>query len=255
MPNFISEDQIEQAILQKLRQFNFELLNCCTANPDDSNDHSNRSDKRDVILKDRLREAAVLLNPAIPESAIDEALERLTDKRQAMSPVAANREIDTLIRDGIPVAFENPDGRKEQERVRVIDFNHPEQNRFLAVSQLWIRGEVYYRRPDILLYVNGMPLVFILLKKARMTGEEKKKVKLAAKSLLHRLLEEHPKVLVQDWFKDSQTKLIVRSTVEQVLHTTLPDSYDRLLFKEKCDTVFDMMLQYASSGRKWAAAA
>jgi type I restriction enzyme R subunit len=95
--------------------------------------------------------------------------------------------------------------------------------------------------------------LYDLLKKDKMTGEEKKKVKLAAKSLLHRLLEEHPKVLVQDWHKDAQTKLIVRSTVEKVLDENLPGSYDRLLFKEKCDSVLDMMLQYAGSGRKWAA--
>ena len=89
------------------------------------------------------------------------------------------------------------------------------------------------------------PELYDLLKKDKMTREEKKKVKLAAKSLLHRLLEEHPKVLVQDWHKDSQTKSIVRSAVEQVLDEKLPDSYDRLLFKEKCDNVLEMMLQYA----------
>jgi type I restriction enzyme R subunit len=95
--------------------------------------------------------------------------------------------------------------------------------------------------------------LYDLLQKDKMTREEKKKVKLAAKSLLHRLLEEHPKVLVQDWYKDSQTKSIVRSTVEQLLDEQLPYSYDRLLFKEKCDKVFDMMLRYANSGLKWAA--
>ena len=164
MPNFISEDQIEQAILKKLhQQFGFELLNCYTADAGDLNDKSNRIDKRDVIFGDRLKEAAVRLNPTIPEAAIDTALAQLIDKRQAMSPVAANREIDTLVRDGIPIEFENAAGRKEQERVRVIDFNNPEANRFLAVSQLWIKGELYFRRPDILLYVNGIPLVFIEL--------------------------------------------------------------------------------------------
>ncbi|MBU0968672.1 MAG: DUF3387 domain-containing protein, partial [Proteobacteria bacterium] len=96
--------------------------------------------------------------------------------------------------------------------------------------------------------------LFDLLKKDKMTREEEQKVKLAAKSLLHRLLEEHPRVLIQDWYKDSRTKAIVRSTVEQVLDEQLPDSYDRLLFKEKCDSIFDMMLQYANSGQKWAAA-
>ncbi|MBU0968785.1 MAG: HsdR family type I site-specific deoxyribonuclease, partial [Proteobacteria bacterium] len=165
MANFISEEQIEQAVLQKLRQqFGFELLNCHTAKADDLNDRSNRPDKREVIFAGRLREAAIRLNPAIPDAVIDAALARLLDRRQAMSPVAANRELDALLRDGIPVEFDNVLGRKEQERVRLIDFRQPENNRFLAVSQLWIRGELYFRRPDILLSVNGIPLVFIELK-------------------------------------------------------------------------------------------
>lgn len=165
MPNFISEDQIEQAILQKLeQQFGYELLNCSTVSPDDLNDGSNRKDKRDVILGDRLKEAAVRLNPGIPEKTIEEALDRLTDKREAMSPVAANRELDNLIREGIPVEFEDAMDRTQQERLRVMDFNYPGNNRFLAVSQLWIKGDLSFRRPDILLYVNGLPLVFIELK-------------------------------------------------------------------------------------------
>lgn len=69
--------------------------------------------------------------------------------------------------------------------------------------------------------------LYDFLKKDKMTKEEKKKVKLAAKSLLHRLLEEHPRVLVQDWHKDSHTKSVVRSAVEEVLDKKLPASYDR----------------------------
>jgi type I restriction enzyme R subunit len=166
MPNFISEDNIEQAILKRLReQFGFELLNCYTSDADDLNDRSGRSDKCEVIFYERLKESAIRLNPGIPETAIDEALSKFTDKRYAMTPIAANREIDGLIRDGIQVEFEDAKGKQEKERVRVIDFN-PESkgNRFLAVSQLWIKGEQKYRRPDILLYVNGIPLVFIELK-------------------------------------------------------------------------------------------
>jgi type I restriction enzyme, R subunit len=166
MANFISEDQIEQALLQRLQhQCGFDVLVCHTALADDLNDGSNRTDKRDVIFGDRLREAALRLNPGIPETAIDQALAQLTDKRRAMSLIAANREIDSLLRDGIPVEFENAAGKKEQERVRVIDFDRMEHNRFLAVSQLWVRSERgNYRRPDVLLYVNGIPLVFIELK-------------------------------------------------------------------------------------------
>jgi type I restriction enzyme, R subunit len=167
MPSFISEDAIERAILKRLKdQFGYELLNCHTTEADDLNDRSGRGDKRDVIFLDRLKESAIRLNPGIPETAIDEALAKLSDNRYAMSPIAANRDVDGLIRDGIPVEFENAQGRKEQERVRVIDFDDPERtkNRYLAVTQLWIKGERNYRRPDILLYINGIPLVFIELK-------------------------------------------------------------------------------------------
>ena len=95
--------------------------------------------------------------------------------------------------------------------------------------------------------------LFDLLKKDKMTQEETQKVRLAAKSLLHRLLQEQPRVLVQDWYKDTQTKKVVRSAVEKVLDSNLPESYDRVLFREKCDNVFYLMLDYASHGRKWAA--
>ncbi|NBQ68291.1 MAG: type I restriction endonuclease subunit R, partial [Nitrosomonadaceae bacterium] len=95
--------------------------------------------------------------------------------------------------------------------------------------------------------------LFDLLKKDKMTQDETQKVRLAAKSLLHRLLQERPKVLVQDWYKNNQTQKMVRSAVEQVLDSNLPESYDRVLFREKCDNVFHLVLEYASHGRKWAA--
>jgi type I restriction enzyme R subunit len=95
--------------------------------------------------------------------------------------------------------------------------------------------------------------LFDLLKKSKMTKEETQKVRLAAKALLHRLKEESPKVLVQDWFKDAQSRGRVRSTVELVLDKNLPDTYDRAVFTEKCNNVFELMVNYASHGLKWAA--
>jgi type I restriction enzyme R subunit len=95
--------------------------------------------------------------------------------------------------------------------------------------------------------------LFDMLKKDKMTKDETQKVRLAAKALLHRLREKHPKVLVQDWFKDVQSKGRVRSTVEMVLDSHLPKSYDRKVFTEKCNNVFDLMVDYASQGLKWAA--
>ena len=85
--------------------------------------------------------------------------------------------------------------------------------------------------------------LFDLLKKDSMTKDETQKVKLAAKALLHRLREEAPPVLVQDWFKDVQTQKVVRSAVETVLDANLPNTYDRVLFRKKCDNVLEMMLE------------
>ncbi len=167
MPNFISEDQIEQTLLQKLQHVHgYDVLDCHTVEREDLADGSGRTSKRDVWLLDRLRAAAVALNPGIPETVIDAALEKLADRRPAMLPVPANRDVYELIRDGIPMEFEDAQGVRQEPRVRVIDFENPErkENEFLAVSQLWVKGEKGFRRPDVLLYVNGLPLVFIELK-------------------------------------------------------------------------------------------
>lgn len=94
--------------------------------------------------------------------------------------------------------------------------------------------------------------LFDLIKQDKMTQDETQKVRLAAKALLHRLIEGQPKVLVQDWFKDGQSRTRVRSAVETVLDDQLPSSYDRAIFTEKCNNVFDSMLTYAAQGVKWA---
>jgi len=86
-----------------------------------------------------------------------------------------------------------------------------------------------------------------------MTKEETQKVRLAVQSLLNRLVNQPPPVLIRDWFKDSQSKERVKSTVQEVLNDHLSESYDRALFTKKCDAVFELMLNYASQGLKWAA--
>ena len=172
MPNFISEDEIEQGMLQRLQHFyGYDVQECYTEDPANLNDGSRRVDKRDVIFEDSLKAAAVRLNKGLPESAIDDAVKQFCDRRQAMPLVGANRELDALIRDGVSVEFRDGQGRLRKERVKVIDFSNPDSkdNHFLAVTQLWIQctgvsAKAAYRRPDILLYVNGLPLVFIELK-------------------------------------------------------------------------------------------
>jgi len=95
--------------------------------------------------------------------------------------------------------------------------------------------------------------LYDMLRKEKLTQAETQSVKLAAKHLMTRLLDEHPKVLVQDWWKDGQTRQKVKSAVEQVLDEDLPDSYDRVLFKEKSDNVYDLIVDFAVQGKKWVA--
>lgn len=164
MPNFISEDEIEKATVRLLgERLGYRTVNCFTQDADSLSDRSNRGSKQEVVFLDILKEHAVRLNTGIPEHVIDEALSRLTARRYAMSPVLANKDVYGLIRDGIPVQYENSRGRTEHATVRVIDFND-EKNDFLAVTQLWLKGDHYPRRPDIIIYINGLPLVFIELK-------------------------------------------------------------------------------------------
>jgi len=86
--NFHSENDIEQALLQKLQHnHGFDILECHSANPDDLNDGSQRSDKRDVILSQRLKTACTRLNPAIPETVIDDVIAKVMDRRGAMAAI------------------------------------------------------------------------------------------------------------------------------------------------------------------------
>lgn len=95
--------------------------------------------------------------------------------------------------------------------------------------------------------------MFNLLKKDALTQDETQRVKLSAKRLLKRLVEEHPKLLVQDWFKDRQSMQQVRSEIERVLDEELPEIYDWATFKQKCDKVFDLVFDYANHHRRWDA--
>lgn len=93
--------------------------------------------------------------------------------------------------------------------------------------------------------------LYDLLKKDDLTRAEEQRVKLAARDLIIRLLEGHPKVLVQEWWKHGQTQATVKQAIEEVLNEDLPDSYDRLTCKEKCGKMFERVVGFAANGRRW----
>ena len=230
MPNFISEDDIELALLQKLQHVHgFDTLDCYTADAAELNDESGRVDKRKVILEGRLSEAAYRLNPNIPKKEIDRVLVSVLDMRKAMSLVAANREVYGLIRDGIPLIFEDDSGTMQSERVQLIDFNDTSRNRYLAVRQLWIKGERRFRRPDVILYVNGLPLVMFELKNSNV------KLKSAYDDNLTRYKDDIPQLFLANAFcvlsNAIETRIgSITSEWEHFFHWLRPDDE-----KEKVD--------------------
>ncbi len=125
-----------------------------------------RETKSEVVLKDRLRTALTTLNPSVPPEAIQTAIDELARDRSAMSLEAANREVYRLLKDGIPVSIPDREhGGQKLERLRVVNWERPEQNNFLLVSQLSVVGSLYTCRPDLVGFVNGLPWVVIELKK------------------------------------------------------------------------------------------
>ncbi len=125
-----------------------------------------RETKGDAVLVARLRAALERLNPALPSEAIATAIDDLTRDRSAMSLEAANRETYLLLKEGIKVSVPDREhGGQKTERLQVIDWEQPTNNDFLLVSQFSVTGALYTCRPDLVGFVNGLPLVVIELKK------------------------------------------------------------------------------------------
>ncbi|MFZ1381753.1 MAG: HsdR family type I site-specific deoxyribonuclease, partial [Scrofimicrobium sp.] len=124
-----------------------------------------RDSQHEVVLIQRLREAVREINAShIPDSALEEALEVLVKDRSVMDRVRANREVYSLLRDGYLVEWVDSTGEKHSELIQFIDFKNSSNNDFLAVQQMWVKGDLHTRRIDAALFVNGVPLVLMEFK-------------------------------------------------------------------------------------------
>jgi type I restriction enzyme R subunit len=164
-------DYSEDALVEKPAIALLAKLGWETVNTYNEFDHGTsilgRETKAEVILKTRLREALLRLNPDAPIEAIHQAIEELTRDRSRMGAIAANREIYQLLKNGVRIPLPDPEGDGETVAVvRVIDWDNPKGNDFLLCSQFWVTGEMHTRRADLVGFVNGLPLVFIELKAA-----------------------------------------------------------------------------------------
>jgi len=124
-----------------------------------------RESESQVILTRRLRAALEALNPGLPGDAYAQAIEQLVQDRSKQIAVNANRDFYRLLKDGVKVKVPAEHGGHSTETLRVIDWATPANNEFFLASQMWVAGDMYRRRCDLLAFVNGLPLVFIELKK------------------------------------------------------------------------------------------
>ena len=124
-----------------------------------------RKSYNDILLTRYLYSALKKLNPWLTDAQCLESEKQLRHHLSTSSLLQINEEKYYFIRDGIPVAVKHKNGKTEMRRAAVIDFKHPENNHFLAVKEMKIHGELYRRRTDIVGFVNGIPLLFIELKR------------------------------------------------------------------------------------------
>ena len=156
----MTEDQLEQETLVWLGEVGYSHLHGPAIAPD--GDNPERANYQQVLLPFRLREAIHRLNPDIPTAAKEDALKQVMDL-SIPSLLTANRHFHKLLVGGVPVQYQL-DGETRGDFVRLIDWATPKKNEWLAINQFSIKGPHHTRRPDVILFVNGLPLVLIELK-------------------------------------------------------------------------------------------
>ena len=161
----VQEEHVEQAAIDLFRQLGWDAANVMYEVLGEQGTLG-REHKGEVVLLRRLRAALAKLNPGLPASGLEQAIEELTRDRSAMTLVAANREVYRLVQSGVKVRVPGAaeDDGDEDRTVRVIDWDQPEKNDFFVAQQFWVQGEIYEKRADLIGFVNGLPLVFIELK-------------------------------------------------------------------------------------------
>lgn len=155
------EDDLETATLDWLSELGYKIENGLDIAVD--GDHPERDSYADVVLDARLEEALQKINPNASPTSIERAIQLVT-MIQSPNLMINNRNFQKCVTDGIDVEYRTEDGRNAVEKLWLFDFNHPKNNDFLAVNQLTVIEGQNNKRPDVVVFVNGLPLVVIELK-------------------------------------------------------------------------------------------
>jgi type I restriction enzyme R subunit len=161
MKNSITENEIEEIALGYLQSLGYNYLNGLVISPD--GEHPERQ-YTDVVLTTRLRDAIDKLNPTITQDAKEDALKKVL-RTESPNQLINNENFHRYLTDGVDVEVRTPSGIRG-EKVYIVDFTNPENNEFLAVNQFTIIEGSQNKRPDLILFVNGLPLVVVELKNA-----------------------------------------------------------------------------------------
>ena len=157
----LTEADVEKAALEWLSGLGWRVVHGPDIAPGAPD--AERGDYGQVVLDYRLRDALAELNPSLPDSALDDAFRKLTDPGGSTLE-ASNREFHRMLVNGVEVEYRDDGGRVRGDLVRVVDFDNPDANDWLAVNQFTVTENRNTRRPDVVLFVNGLPLGIMELK-------------------------------------------------------------------------------------------
>lgn len=158
-PSEYSEDGlVEQPALALLKELGWTVVNARSESFGPAGTLG-RDSMHDVVLTHRLRDALRVLNPNVPDLQREEAFNAIVKDRSGMNRVRANREVYNLLRDGFQTDWTDENGETQYAVIRSIDFNDSANNDWVAASQMWFAGDLYRRRTDVVLFVNGIPFV------------------------------------------------------------------------------------------------
>jgi type I restriction enzyme, R subunit len=161
----VTESVVEDAALAWLGALGYQVLHGPDIAVREPAAERNDLNYRDVVLERRLRQALVCLNPELPPEALEDAFRKLA-RSEAPSLIERNRAVHRMLVDGVNIEYRRKDGSIAGAQARVIDFDVPDNNDWLAVNQFTVSEGHHTRRPDVVLFVNGLPLAVIELKNA-----------------------------------------------------------------------------------------
>jgi type I restriction enzyme R subunit len=157
------ESDVEEATLEWFQELDYQIEFGPNIAPEGP--YPQRESYSDVILINRLIESLFRLNKSLPQSALEDAVRQITIPRQ-ISLIENNRAFHRMITDGVDVAYHDETGRLTHTQVKVFDFTEAYNNDFLVVNQFTVIENRVEKRPDVIIFVNGIPLVVFELKTA-----------------------------------------------------------------------------------------